>query len=76
MQPGASNQSISPQYCFHKQQQPPVLGEELDIQATTAYKINSYKCISQQEAMMITGSSKATEISSNHCKQQQMNIHI
>jgi hypothetical protein len=60
MQPGASNQSTSHQYCFHKQQQPPVLGEELDTQATSAYQVNAYKCISQQEALMITGSSKAT----------------
>jgi hypothetical protein len=60
MHPVVSNPSINHQYCFHKQQQPPVLGEELDPQATAAFEMNSYKLISQQEALMITGSSKAT----------------
>jgi hypothetical protein len=61
MQPGASNQLTSHQYCFHKQQQPPVIGEKMDTQATTTYMISSYINISQQKAMMITRSSKATE---------------
>jgi hypothetical protein len=43
-----SNPLINHQYCFHKQQQPPVFGVELDPQVTTAMEMNSYKVISQQ----------------------------